>query len=157
MKRAVIYARYSSEKQSDTSIDDQVYECRRFAERHEYQIIGVESDKAASGGAANRPGLRRVMESIQSWDVLLVYDFARLHRDGGNSGTTRTELKLARKTAIAVSTGLDIFNLGSRHGEIQAEEYLRELGQRVHVTLSSKVRSRFWPGWPLKTITPSSI
>jgi DNA invertase Pin-like site-specific DNA recombinase len=40
MKRAAIYARYSSDKQNERSIDDQVAFCRVIAERAHYQVSG---------------------------------------------------------------------------------------------------------------------
>jgi len=36
--RAAIYARYSSDLQSETSIDDQVRLCREYAERHSTRL-----------------------------------------------------------------------------------------------------------------------
>ena len=32
--KAVIYARYSSDKQSENSIEDQIRNCKQYAERH---------------------------------------------------------------------------------------------------------------------------
>ena len=35
MKNAVIYARYSSDRQNEMSIEGQLAECRKYAEEHE--------------------------------------------------------------------------------------------------------------------------
>ena len=48
--RAVIYARYSSDLQSENSIADQVRLCRAEAERQNWSVIEVYSDRAISGG-----------------------------------------------------------------------------------------------------------
>ena len=39
MKTAVIYARYSSDNQTEQSIEGQVRVCREFAERNGYVIV----------------------------------------------------------------------------------------------------------------------
>jgi hypothetical protein len=47
--KAVIYARYSSEKQSEMSVTGQVREVRAFAEQQGYTIIGEYIDRALTG------------------------------------------------------------------------------------------------------------
>ena len=49
MKNAVIYARYSSDKQSEESIDAQVRACRDYAAVKGYNVIEVYADEAVSG------------------------------------------------------------------------------------------------------------
>jgi site-specific DNA recombinase len=44
--RAVIYARYSGDKQRETSIDDQVRNCTRHADREGLIVQRIYSDKA---------------------------------------------------------------------------------------------------------------
>ena len=39
MKKAVIYARYSSHNQRDESIDGQLRECKAFAQRNNLMVI----------------------------------------------------------------------------------------------------------------------
>ncbi len=61
-KRAAIYARYSSDKQNERSIDDQVALCRAYCERHDLFIVDVYNDRAISGAStANRPGWHTLM------------------------------------------------------------------------------------------------
>ena len=58
-KRAAIYARYSSDKQNERSVDDQVALCRTIAERAGYAVVAVYSDAGISGASTlNRPGFR---------------------------------------------------------------------------------------------------
>jgi hypothetical protein len=55
MTRAVIYARYSSELQSPTSIVDQIELCRTYAERHGWIVVQIREEPAVSGAnTANR-------------------------------------------------------------------------------------------------------
>jgi predicted site-specific integrase-resolvase len=61
MTRAAIYARYSSEHQSETSIEDQVRNCRRLCEEKGWQVVEVYADRALSGASTLRPGYQKLM------------------------------------------------------------------------------------------------
>ena len=39
MKNAVIYARYSSDKQNEMSIEGQIDECKRYAEENDMIVL----------------------------------------------------------------------------------------------------------------------
>src|SRR3546814_15434425 len=58
--RAAIYARYSTDKQRETSIDDQVRGCTRLCEQRGYVQVETYSDAAKSGGTVARPALKRL-------------------------------------------------------------------------------------------------
>jgi len=47
--RAVIYARYSSDRQTEDSIHAQVRACEEYASTHDMQILRVYKDEAISG------------------------------------------------------------------------------------------------------------
>lgn len=51
----VIYARYSSDKQREESIEGQLRECKAFAERKGYRVIKAYIDRAMSAKTDNRP------------------------------------------------------------------------------------------------------
>ena len=46
--KAVIYARFSSEKQNEASIEGQIRECLQYAEYNNMQVIGNYIDRAQS-------------------------------------------------------------------------------------------------------------
>ena len=46
--RAVIYARYSSNKQTEQSIEGQLRDCYAYAEKHDITIVGEYIDRALS-------------------------------------------------------------------------------------------------------------
>ena len=60
---AVIYARYSSHNQREASIEQQVEECRKFADINKLHIIEVYADKAVSGKTDRRPNFQRMMKN----------------------------------------------------------------------------------------------
>lgn len=82
--RAVVYARFSTELQSERSIEDQVALCRSYAERERLTVVQVFEDRARSGGSIfGRNGLMELMECarIRGFDVLVVEALDRLSRD----------------------------------------------------------------------------
>ena len=52
MIRAAIYARYSSDRQKDRSVDDQIAFCRDVCAREGMAVISVFEDRAISGAGA---------------------------------------------------------------------------------------------------------
>src|ERR1051326_296201 len=52
--RAVIYARYSTDLQSDKSIEDQVAMCTAYAERSGLDVVATYVDRAVSGASLHR-------------------------------------------------------------------------------------------------------
>ena len=61
MKKAVIYARYSCEKQTEQSIEGQMRVCYDFALRNDIQIVGEYIDRAQSGTNDKRTQFKRMM------------------------------------------------------------------------------------------------
>ena len=59
--RCACYARFSSDRQSPTSIVDQVRKCRDYAERQGWRVLDrhIYADEAVSGATTDRPGLRQ--------------------------------------------------------------------------------------------------
>ena len=81
--RAAVYARYSSDRQSERSIDDQVRLCRRRIEQERWVALEIFSDHALSGATDLRPGYQRLLEAIRGheFDVLVAESLDRLSRD----------------------------------------------------------------------------
>ncbi len=91
----VIYARYSSEKQNEHSIDGQITECKRYAEVHNYTIINQYIDRASSGTNDNREQFKKMIEdsSKKLFNGVLVYQLDRFARNRYDSATYKTKLK----------------------------------------------------------------
>ena len=62
MKKAVIYARYSSERQTEQSIEGQLRECYDFAKRNDVTIVGEYIDRALTGTSDKRPQFLKLIE-----------------------------------------------------------------------------------------------
>ena len=83
-KRVAIYARYSSDLQKPTSIDDQIRECRRHAERQGgWVVVQVFQDEAISGATKGRPGFDALGEFVArgECDIVLFEHIDRVARD----------------------------------------------------------------------------
>lgn len=82
--RIAIYARYSSDLQSESSIDDQIRICREHAENSGYVIADVYADYAISGGnIQNRPSMRELLKDAREgkFDLVIAEALDRLSRD----------------------------------------------------------------------------
>lgn len=87
-KTAVIYARYSSVMQKESSIEGQVRLCTKIAEQAGLKLIGPAfEDRAKSGQSeAGRDGYAAMLAGIRSgaFNVVVVEDLARLSRDASD-------------------------------------------------------------------------
>ncbi len=95
MIRGAIYVRYSSDRQKDRSIDDQIALCRDLCARDGMAVISTFEDHAISGaGAINRPGFQAMMRAAEAFlfDVIVAEDMDRLFRDQADYHTTRKHL-----------------------------------------------------------------
>ncbi len=74
MKTAVIYARYSSDRQTEQSIEGQVRVCNDYAERNDILIVNSYIDRATTGTNDNRTEFQRMLRDSNnhSWDYVLV-------------------------------------------------------------------------------------
>lgn len=83
MKTAVIYARYSSDRQTEQSIEGQVRVCNDYAERNDILIVNSYIDRATTGTNDNRTEFQRMLRDSNnhSWDYVLVYKLDRFSRN----------------------------------------------------------------------------
>jgi len=95
MRRAVAYARYSTDKQYDTSIEKQLEDIREYCKKKGYTIVGEYIDKAESAAKEDRPAFQRMLVDAKKglFDVVVVHKLNRLARDRYLSVVTAHELK----------------------------------------------------------------
>jgi site-specific DNA recombinase len=118
MKRAAIYARYSTEHQSDRSIEDQVALCRSYATRESFDVVAVYEDRARSGGSMfGRDGVNSLMHaaSQRSFEVVIVEAADRLSRSMRDLAGIYEDLSHLDVSIRAVHEGkLDTVTVGLR-------------------------------------------
>jgi site-specific DNA recombinase len=106
--RAVIYARFSSEKQRDRSIEDQVALCRHFCERDNFSVVGVYEDRAISGASvANRLGWQGLMRDARAakFDVVVAEALDRISRDQEDLAGIHKRLRFCKIEIRTVQDG----------------------------------------------------
>ena len=76
MKTAVIYARYSSDSQTEQSIEGQLRVCEEFAQRNDLVILNTYIDRAMTGTNDNRPDFQKMIKesSNHEWQYIIVYN-----------------------------------------------------------------------------------
>lgn len=78
---AVIYARFSSHRQRDASIEDQLRVCRSWCDERGYSVVAEYCDHARTGRSDDRPEFQRMMANAGESEVVLVYMMDRFSRD----------------------------------------------------------------------------
>ena len=83
VKTGVNYLRYSSENQTEQSIEGQMRVCQEYAERNGILIVANYIDRAMTGTNDNRPDFQRMIKDSakREWDYVLVYKFDRFSRN----------------------------------------------------------------------------
>jgi len=112
--RCAIYARYSSDMQKETSIEDQVRNCNEFAERRGWEVLPnqIYADRAVSGSSLiGRIQLSRLLEVASAreklFDYVLVDDTSRLSRDNLDQGRIIEDFHEAGVYLYFVSQSID--------------------------------------------------
>ena len=97
MKRAVIYARYSSSNQTEQSIEGQLRVCKNYAVTKNLKIVGEYIDRAISGRTDNRPDFKRMIKDCNKkmFDAVIVYSTDRFARNKYDSAIYKTQIKRA--------------------------------------------------------------
>lgn len=142
MTKAVIYARYSSELQSERSIDDQVALCREFAARERLEVVTVYHDKALSGASMmGRHGLLDMMEAAKAgeFSVLVVEALDRVSRDQEDLAGIFKRLTFSGVQIRAVHDGIATDMLVGLRGLV-GTLYLKDLAQKVHRGMAGVTR-----------------
>lgn len=110
MQTAVIYARFSSDKQTEDSIEAQVRACREYAAAHELLISKVYTDEAISGKGC-KTALRRQYQKLLrdadrgTFSIILIHKYDRIARNLGEH--VNLENKLKEKGVQLVATAQD--------------------------------------------------
>lgn len=83
MKKAVIYARYSCDSQTEQSIEGQLRVCKDYAKSNDILIVDTYIDRAMSGTNDMRPDFQRMIRDSAKgqWEIVLVYKLDRFSRD----------------------------------------------------------------------------
>ena len=133
----VIYARFSSSKQNETSIEAQIIECTRFCEQNNYTIIDKYIDKALTGTSDDRPAFQKMIEDSNNKEFqgVIVYQLDRFARNRYDSATYKAKLK---KNGVKVYSAKE--NITDDASGILIESVLEGMAEYYSAELSQKVK-----------------
>lgn len=79
MKKAVEYLRYSSDNQTEQSIEGQMRVCHEYAKRNDIVIVGTYVDRAMTGTNDNREQFQKMLKDSdkKSFNYVLVFTQSR--------------------------------------------------------------------------------
>lgn len=121
--QAVIYARFSSDKQSETSIEAQVRACREYAAAKGMTVGEIYADEAISGKVsktASRKAYQRMLRDTRkgSFDTILIHKYDRVARNLGEHVNLEMKLK---------DQGVRLIAVAQDYGESKEAKVMRSL------------------------------
>ena len=136
MKKAVIYARYSSHNQTEQSIEGQVRICTDYCKAHDLEITEIYADRAITGKTDARPEFQRLIADSASrkFEAVVVYKTDRFARNKYDSAIYKQKL---RKNNIEIHYAAEAIPPGPEGILIEslmeglAEYYSAELSQKI--------------------------
>jgi site-specific DNA recombinase len=147
--KAAIYSRFSTDRQTDSSIADQVRVCTEYAALHGFEIVARFEDQGISGAAlGNRPGVLKLREGAlaRRFDAVLVTDLSRLSRSNGDLSTLIDRLVNKNIRVIGVQDGYDS---GRKGHKLQAglsgiigEAFREMVKDRTYTALETRARTK---------------
>ena len=137
LKTAVIYARYSSDAQTEQSIEGQLRVCQEYAARNDIIILGTYIDRAMTGTNDNRPDFQRMIKDSakKQWNFVLVYKLDRFSRNKYEAIKHKQTLKENGVKVISATESIPDTPEG-----IILESLLEGLNQYYSAELSQKVK-----------------
>lgn len=145
--RAAIYARYSSDLQSDRSIEDQVAIARDHADRQGVDVVEIYTDHAISGATRDRPGLIKLLDDarVGRFDVVIAEALDRISRDQEDIAWLFKRLKHVAVTIDTAAEGpISELHIGLK-GTMNAL-FLKDLAEKVRRGQSGRAAAGKAPG-----------
>lgn len=137
MKKAVIYARYSSHSQRDESIDAQLRECHDYAIKNDYIILEEYCDRALTGKTDNRAAFQKMIKDAKNnkFNYVLVYKLDRFARNRYDSAMYKNILKKHDIKVISIKE-----NISDSPEGIILESVLEGMAEYYSANLSQNIK-----------------
>lgn len=139
--RAAIYARYSTDLQSQASIEDQVRLCQRLASQHGWSVIQTYTDARISGSSLLRPGYQQMVSDARQRhvDVVLSEGLDRISRDQEHIAAFYKQMNFNGVSIVTVAEG-EISDLHIGLKGTMSSLFLKDLAQKTRRGLEGRVR-----------------
>lgn len=137
MKKAVIYARYSSHNQREESIDAQLRECHEYAIKNDYIVIEEYCDRALTGKSDNRAGFQKMIKDAKNnkFNYVLVYKLDRFARNRYDSAMYKNMLKKHNIKVVSIME-----NISDSPEGIILESVLEGMAEYYSANLSQNIK-----------------
>ena len=115
--KAALYSRFSTDRQNESSIADQVRVCTECVERQGWKVVERFEDQGTSGAAlGNRPGVLMLQDGALAlrFDVVVAIDLSRLSRSQGDLSKMIDRLTAKGVRVIGVQDGYDSARRGHK-------------------------------------------
>lgn len=133
-----LYMRYSSDKQTEQSIEGQQRVCTEFCERNGYKVVAKYIDRATSAFTHidKRVSFQKMIKDSEKhpWDAIVVYKLDRFARNRYDSATYKNKLKKAGVKVISATENISDNPEGVILESVlegMAEFYSKELSQKI--------------------------
>ena len=139
-QRISIYARYSSDLQSDASIEDQIRLCSEKAKSENWDVVNCYTDAGISGASLMRPGIQSLLSASMrcEFDILLTEALDRLSRDQEDIAGIFKRMEFAGIKIITLSEGeISSLHIGLK-GTMNAM-FLKDLADKTRRGLRGRV------------------
>ena len=137
MKTAVIYARYSSDNQTEQSIEGQLRVCEQYAKNNDILILKTYIDRAMTGTNDNRPDFQQMIKDSanKEWQNIIVYKLDRFSR---NKYETAKYKKILKDNGVKLLSAME--NIPDTPEGIILESLLEGMAEYYSAELSQKVK-----------------
>ena len=134
--KVVLYTRYSSDNQSETSIEQQIKVCREYCEKHNYTVVAEYKDEAISGRTDLRPQFQKMIKDSKRnlFKAVVIYSVDRFGRTVHQSARYANELE---ESGVSLQSATEHISDGPS-GRLTlnmmmafAQYYSDELGQKI--------------------------
>lgn len=144
MKKAIIYARYSSDSQTEQSIEGQLRVCREYAQNNDILIVDTYIDRAMTGTNDNRVAFQKMLKdsSRKEWQYLIVYKLDRFSR---NKFESVIHKKTLRDNGVTILSAME--NLTDSPEGRMMETVLEGFNQYFSEELTQKVNRGLKESW----------
>ena len=137
MKTCVIYARYSSNNQTEQSIEGQIRVCREYAQRNNLAVVATYIDRATTGTNDNREQFQKMLKDSdkKAWDYVLCYKLDRFSRNKYEMAIHRKHLK---DNGVKILSAME--NIPETPEGVLLESLLEGMNQYYSEELSQKTK-----------------
>ncbi|MBS7793181.1 recombinase family protein, partial [Roseococcus sp. SDR] len=140
--RVALYARYSDERQSVHSIEDQFRICRTYAENQGWEVVQLFEDAAITGRITQRPGYQALLQAMREerFDIVLAEALDRISRDQEHTASFFKHIQFNGVRLFTLADGeVTPLHVGLK-GTMNAL-YLTDLAAKTRRGLEGRVRA----------------